>query len=134
MTMPVMMPSIIAALGRRVRTVAARNLDSGDDDHRQTPRTNLIREWRSTVVTTQHTDSELRARIEENFARQGLMSTLGARLGQIAPGNSLADARPGDLATWLLPWWRDQHYHRTCNALTCSPPMQLPWHEPATSG
>ncbi|NNN08242.1 MAG: PaaI family thioesterase [Acidimicrobiaceae bacterium] len=30
--------------------------------------------------------SETQARIEQSFAKQGLMSTLGARLGQITPG------------------------------------------------
>lgn len=32
------------------------------------------------------TTPEMHARIEESFAKQGLMSTLGARLGQITPG------------------------------------------------
>lgn len=37
-------------------------------------------------MTDQHIDPEVRARIEASFARQGLMSTLGARLGHIASG------------------------------------------------
>lgn len=32
--------------------------------------------------------SETRARIEESFAKQGLMAALGARLGQITPGEA----------------------------------------------
>lgn len=31
-------------------------------------------------------DAQMRARIEASFARQGLMGTLGARLGHIGPG------------------------------------------------
>lgn len=38
------------------------------------------------MTTDQHTDPETRARIEASFARQGSMSTLGASLGHIAPG------------------------------------------------
>lgn len=39
-------------------------------------------------------DPEVRARVEESFARQGIMATLGARLDRIEPG----------LVSIRLPW------------------------------